>query len=143
MPRKIKAVPVETESIVAKPDPVLALDDVQVEEEPIQEPVKEEPIKEEPRQRLDSEEIIKIMSEVDNMKKKKKDEERIECPDCHGMFLKKTLKYSHAKVCKARAQPPPSPVAPVEEVKPTVQEKPKPVSIKETKRQRYEALLGM
>ena len=43
MPRKIKAVPVETEAIVAKPDPVLALDDVQVEDEPIQEPVKEEP----------------------------------------------------------------------------------------------------
>ena len=71
------------------------------------------------------------------MKKKKKDDERVECPDCKGMFLKQTLKYSHAKVCKARAQPPPPPPTPVED--PVVQDQPKPMTTKETKRRRYDA----
>ena len=47
---------------------------------------------------------------------KEKQEEKATCPDCHKVMSAKSLKYSHANNCKARAQPKHEPVKMVEAV---------------------------
>ena len=47
---------------------------------------------------------------------KEKQEEKATCPDCHKVMSAKSLKYSHANNCKARAQPKQEPVKMVEAV---------------------------
>jgi hypothetical protein len=50
---------------------------------------------------------------------KEKQEEKATCPDCHKVMSAKSLKYSHANNCKARAQPKQEPVKMVEAVEPS------------------------
>jgi hypothetical protein len=47
---------------------------------------------------------------------KEKQEEKATCPDCHKVMSAKSLKYSHANNCKARAPPKQEPVKMVEAV---------------------------
>ena len=47
---------------------------------------------------------------------REKQEEKATCPDCHKVMSAKSLKYSHANNCKARAQPKHEPVKMVEAV---------------------------
>jgi hypothetical protein len=50
---------------------------------------------------------------------KEKQEEKATCPDCHKVMSAKSLKYSHANNCKARAPPKQEPVKMVEAVEPS------------------------
>jgi hypothetical protein len=47
---------------------------------------------------------------------KEKQEDKATCPDCHKVMSAKSLKYSHANNCKARAPPKQEPVKMVEAV---------------------------
>ena len=47
---------------------------------------------------------------------KEKQEDKATCPDCHKVMSTKSLKYSHANNCKARAPPKQEPVKMVEAV---------------------------
>ena len=49
---------------------------------------------------------------------KEKQEEKATCPDCHKVMSAKSLKYSHANNCKARAPPKQEPVKMAEAVAP-------------------------
>ena len=50
---------------------------------------------------------------------KEKQEEKATCPDCHKVMSAKSLKYSHANNCKARAPPKQESVKMVEAVEPS------------------------
>ena len=50
---------------------------------------------------------------------KEKQEDKATCPDCHKVMSTKSLKYSHANNCKARAPPKQEPVKMVEAVEPS------------------------
>ena len=134
MPKKLTIIPITPPD--AQPEQVA--ERAPQPSEPIQpeQPAEPPSTKAEPQtenEDIDTDEMEQFLkSEVKRRRAEKKlTEEKAACPDCNKSMSSKSLKYSHAKNCKAKQQPeptpePPKPEPPKPEPTPTPTPQPKP-----------------
>ncbi len=108
MPRKIKVVDINqnitettdnNDNIETKP---IQNEDVIEEKEPIIEPIAE-PIQNEPKEEIKEEIKDDVIAPPNTPKTKIKTQELIQCGRCKRWMTEKTLKFTHDKVCKEKA----------------------------------------
>ena len=108
MPRKIKVVDINqnitettdnNDNVETKP---IQNEDVIEEKEPITEPITET-IKEEPKEDIKDDIKDDVIAPPNTPKTKIKTQELIQCQRCKRWMTEKTLKFTHDKVCKEKA----------------------------------------
>ena len=108
MPRKIKVVDINqnitettdnNDSVETKP---IQNEDVIEEKEPITEPITET-IQNEPKEDIKDDVKDDVIAPPNTPKTKTKTQELIQCQRCKRWMTEKTLKFTHDKVCKEKA----------------------------------------
>jgi len=152
MPKKLTIIPITSPD--AQPEQVAeqAPEQAPIQpEQPTEQPAEPPSTKAEPQtenEDIDTDEMEQFLkSEVKRRRAEKKlTEEKSVCPDCNKSMSSKSLKYSHAKNCKAKQPPAPEPTPeppkpeptpePTQQPKPKRKANPKP---KPVKQETYEA----